>query len=326
MTPVPGPQATLPYDMRAPEWGTAPEVLYRAALEQCAWADGRGFGSVTLTEHHATDDGYLPSPVVMASAIAGVTTTLLLRLSVVLLPLYHPLRLAEDLAVLDLISHGRLRLSVGLGYRAEEYTQLGVDPGNRARLMEEGVETLRAAWTGRPFSYGGRTVQVLPRPAQRPVPPIFMGATSAVGVRRAARLADGYQAPSPDLYDLYVAELARLGKAVPDPAEAGPATVSGYLFVAEDPDRTWARLAPFLLYDNNAYGAWIGAADGHFAPTDDADELRRRGTYRVVTPDECLAIARTEPLMTFKPLVGGLPPELGQESLQLFADHVVPRL
>ena len=98
----------LVYDMRAPAFGAPATELYRAAIEQCAWADQHGFSRVTFPEHHASDDGYLPSPIVMAAAVAGVTQQMLIHLSVVLLPLYHPLRAAEDLAVLDLVSGGRL--------------------------------------------------------------------------------------------------------------------------------------------------------------------------------------------------------------------------
>src|SRR5438445_9761023 len=107
---------TLAFDMRAPEFGAPPVELYRAAVEQCAWADKLGFTCAVVMEHHATTDGYLPSPIVMGAAIAGATEQLLIRLSLVLLPLYHPLKAAEDLAVLDLVSGGRLRLTVGLGY------------------------------------------------------------------------------------------------------------------------------------------------------------------------------------------------------------------
>ncbi|HKA03474.1 MAG TPA: LLM class flavin-dependent oxidoreductase, partial [Acidimicrobiales bacterium] len=110
---------SLVYDMRAPDFGTPAVELYRAAIEQCAWADQHGFYRVTLAEHHASDDGYLPSPIVLGSALAAVTQQMLIHLAVVLLPLYHPLRAAEDLAVLDLVSGGRLRLTVAGGYREE---------------------------------------------------------------------------------------------------------------------------------------------------------------------------------------------------------------
>jgi alkanesulfonate monooxygenase SsuD/methylene tetrahydromethanopterin reductase-like flavin-dependent oxidoreductase (luciferase family) len=316
---------SLAYDMRAPEWGAPAEELYRAALEQSAWADRNGFSNVVLMEHHATTDGYLPSPIVMGAAVAGLTATVVLRLSLVLLPLYQPLRVAEDLAVLDLISAGRLRVTVGLGYRQEEYDQFGVNIKRRPSLMEEAVETLKRAWSGESFQYQGRTVRILPRPAQRPRPAIYMGGASPASARRAARLADGYQPLSPRLYEIYLEELARLGKPEP-PVDPGAVGGRGYIFVAEDPDQEWHRIAPHALHDANAYASWIGDRPGTFKAVADADELRRSGTYRVVTPEECLEIARDEGAVTFKPLVGGLAPAVGWASLELFATTVLPKL
>jgi alkanesulfonate monooxygenase SsuD/methylene tetrahydromethanopterin reductase-like flavin-dependent oxidoreductase (luciferase family) len=314
---------SLLYDMRAPDSGAPADALYRAAVEQCAWADHQGFASVTLTEHHASSDGYLPSPMILGAAVAGSTQHLLIRLSLVLLPLYHPLRAAEDLAVLDLISGGRLRLTVGLGYRPEEYEQLGVVMKQRPSLMEEAVETLKLAWTGEPFEYRGRTVRVLPRPAQRPRPMIAMGGASPASARRAAAIADDYQPLSPKLYRLYLDELASLGKPVPVPEPGGSGS---YLFVSEDPDRDWARIAPHALHDNNEYASWIGARKGAFSASGDSDELRRSGPYRVVTPEECVTIAAAEDTLAFKPLVGGMDPAIGWEGLHLFADKVLPRI
>ncbi len=318
-------ELTLLYDMRAPQPGVPADQLYQAAVEQSAWADAHGFAGVTLTEHHATTDGYLPSPMVLGAAVAAVTRQMELRLSLVLLPLHNPLRVAEDLAVLDLISGGRLRLTVGMGYRAEEYEQLGMDIHRRPSLMEEGVEALKQAWTGEPFEYRGRTVQVLPRPAQRPRPAIAMGGSSPASARRAARIADAYQPLAPRLYELYLEELTALGK--PAPVDHGAAGASGYyLYVSEDPERDWARIAPYALFDTNEYAKWIGSRRGSFTVATDTDALRAMGTYRVVTPEECLELARTERSLTFKPLVGGMEPDLGWEGLHLFADKVLPHL
>jgi alkanesulfonate monooxygenase SsuD/methylene tetrahydromethanopterin reductase-like flavin-dependent oxidoreductase (luciferase family) len=316
---------SLAYDMRAPDWGAPAEALYRAALEQSAWADENGLSDVVLMEHHASSDGYLPSPIVMGAAVAGVTSRILVRLSLVLLPLYDPLRAAEDLAVLDLISGGRLRLTVGLGYRQEEYDQFAVNIKRRPSLMEEAVDTLKQAWTGESFEHRGRTVRVLPRPAQRPRPEIYMGGASPASARRAARIADGYQPLSPRLYDFYLEELQRLERPAP-PAKPATAGQGGYVFVAEDPDREWDRIGPHALHDANEYARWIGDRRGPFSPVADADELRRSGIYRVVTPEECAEIARREGTITFKPLVGGLDPDVGWAGLELFAAKVLPRL
>jgi alkanesulfonate monooxygenase SsuD/methylene tetrahydromethanopterin reductase-like flavin-dependent oxidoreductase (luciferase family) len=247
-----------------------------------------------------------------------------IRLSLVLLPLYDPLRAAEDLAVLDLVSQGRLRLTVGLGYREEEYAQFGVNIKRRPSLMEEAVETLKSAWTGEPFAFRGRMVRILPRPAQRPRPQIFMGGASPASAERAARIADGYEPLAPRLYEIYLDHLRILGK--PPPDDASRIGSAAYVYLAEDPERAWARIAPHAMHDANEYASWIGNRRGPFQPVSDAAELRARGIYRVVTPQECVALARATDSLTFKPLVGGLDPEAAWESLQLFADKVLPHL
>jgi alkanesulfonate monooxygenase SsuD/methylene tetrahydromethanopterin reductase-like flavin-dependent oxidoreductase (luciferase family) len=249
---------------------------------------------------------------------------MLIRLSLVLLPLYDPLRAAEDLAVLDLVSQGRLRLTVGLGYREEEYAQFGVNIKRRPSLMEEAVKTLKSAWTGEPFPFRGRMVRILPRPAQRPRPQIFMGGASPASAERAARIADGYEPLAPRLYEIYLDHLRVLGK--PPPDDASRIGSASYVYLAEDPERVWARIAPHAMHDANEYARWIGNRRGPFQPVSDAAELRARGIYRVVTPEECLALARATDGLTFKPLVGGLDPEVAWESLQLFADKVLPHL
>lgn len=318
--------ASLTYDMRAPDFGVPAADLYRAAVEQCAWADRLGFDSVSLLEHHASIDGYLPSPIVLGSAVAAVTERMLIRMSVVLLPLYHPIRLAEDLAVLDLIAAGRLRLTVGAGYRAAEYEQFDLDIKRRPSLMEHGVEVLKQAWTGEPFEYRGHTVRILPRPAQRPRPEIALGGSSPAAAKRAARIADDFQPVVPKLYDIYLEELAALGKPVPPPRAGGRA--GGMFFhVAEDPDRAWAQIAPHAMHETNDYAEWAkGMRGSPYRAFDSADELRASGMYEVVTPEEAVDLVRARGGVSFKPLMGGLDPDLGWESLHLFESKVLPEL
>jgi len=316
----------LNYDMRAYPGGTEPVELYRAAIEQCGWADDRGFHSVTLSEHHGAADGYLPSPIVLGAAIGGVTQRLLIQLSVVLLPLYHPVRLAEDLAVLDLVCAGRMRLIVAAGYRADEYRQFGLDIRHRPSLMETGIEVLKQAWTGEPFEHDGHPVHVTPRPAQRPRPSITLGGASPATARRAARVADDYQPLAGRLYELYLDELDALGHPRPPakpPIGGGPQ----FVHVSDDPERDWARIAPHALHESNSYAEWAAGARGSvYAAADDADELRTSGRYQVLTPDEAVALARDRRALTLKPLMGGMPPDLGWEGLELAASAVLPRL
>nr|WP_238586323.1 LLM class flavin-dependent oxidoreductase [Rhodococcus rhodochrous] len=177
-------------------------------MRHAVTAEKSGFDSVWLSEHHFAEDGYLPSPLVVMGALARETTAVDLATNVAIGPLYDPLRLAEDVAVVDQLSGGRVILGLGLGYRPEEFAALGVDRSRRGRILETTVCTLRAAWSGEAVVTDGRTghaVPVRPLPAQTGGPPILLGAFASRGVRRAARIADGWIAP--DLAS--VAQLAR---------------------------------------------------------------------------------------------------------------------
>ena len=152
--------------MRAPDFGAREEVLYQAAIDMTEWAEGLGFTTVTLNEHHNSVDGYLPAPMVMAAAIAARTSRIHIEIAALVITLHHPLRVAEDLAVLDLISGGRLSVVLGLGYRRPEFEMFGVDWRQRPSIVEEAIDALRRSWTGEPFEFRGHTVQVRPCPCQ----------------------------------------------------------------------------------------------------------------------------------------------------------------
>jgi alkanesulfonate monooxygenase SsuD/methylene tetrahydromethanopterin reductase-like flavin-dependent oxidoreductase (luciferase family) len=316
---------SLRYDLRAPAWGEPAATLYAAALEQCAWAEQHGFGLVTLSEHHTADDGYCPSPLVVAAAVTGRTRSLRVLVAALLLPLYDPIRLAEDLAVLDLVSGGRVDIVIGAGYRPEELAMFGHDLADRVPLVEEGIAVLRAAWSGQPFEYRGRTIVVTPRPARAGGPALLLAGATPGAARRAARLADGFAPVDTSLWQHYAAACAELGR---DPGPPPPPTGPLFVHVADDPDAAWARIAPHALHETNSYGAWLTGAEGiaRYTPTDDADALRASGQYAVVTPDECVEMARASGTLGLHPLMGGLPPDLAWESLELVASAVIPRL
>src|SRR5258706_6224904 len=109
------------FDLRVPSFAaTTHAELYQACLDQCAWADALGLDVVVLSEHHGVDDGYLPAPLTLAAAIAGRTRRIRITIAAVLVPLHDPVRLAEQLAVLDLASDSRVSVVARLGYRQEE--------------------------------------------------------------------------------------------------------------------------------------------------------------------------------------------------------------
>src|SRR4028119_1022109 len=127
--------------------------FYAECLEEIEEGERLGFTDVWLSEHHSVDDGYLPSPLVVAAAIAARTTTMTIGTNVLLLPMHHPLRVAEDAAVADLISGGRFVLGVGQGYVQHEFETLGFNRKNRPPLFKEGIEVIpRAPEGGGPWT------------------------------------------------------------------------------------------------------------------------------------------------------------------------------
>jgi alkanesulfonate monooxygenase SsuD/methylene tetrahydromethanopterin reductase-like flavin-dependent oxidoreductase (luciferase family) len=316
----------LRYDLRAPAFaGVTHETLYRTCLEQCAWADAHGLDLVVLSEHHGVDDGYLSAPVTLAAAIAGRTQRLRIQIAAVLVPLHDPVRLAEQLATVALVAGGRLGIVAGVGYRQEEFDMAGVDRAQRGRLLEEYVGVLRQAWTGEPFAWRGRTIRVTPKPASPPM--ILVGGSTPAAARRAARLRAGFfpAIADPTLVDVYDAECRRHG------FDGGFAMLPGgpgFVHVSEDPERDWARIGPHALYDAQSYHAWQTPdqrSQVHVAART-VDDVRHSGVYRVVTPEECVALAAEVGTLVLHPLMGGMPPALGWAGLELFAAKVLPRL
>ncbi len=314
---------SLRFDLRAPAFGAPSSTLFPAALEMAEFGDRHGFGSINLSEHHGSSDGYNPSPMVLAGGVAARTQHMRIMLGALIVPLHDPLRVAEDIAVLDNISGGRMIVIAAGGYVPSEFAMFGKDISRRGKLVEEAVAVLRQAWSGQPFEYQGRTVQVTPRPVQAHVP-ILLGGSAPPAARRAARIADGLVTHLPDLHQVYVDEARRLGKTPIPFVDPGP----GLVYVAEDTERAWEQLAPHLLHEMNAYGRWAAEAGTRsgYHPVDSLDELKASGGYAVVTPQECIALARRYGRLMFHPLAGGCDPALGWESLQLFVDKVLPEL
>jgi alkanesulfonate monooxygenase SsuD/methylene tetrahydromethanopterin reductase-like flavin-dependent oxidoreductase (luciferase family) len=316
----------LRFDFRNPAFaGTTAAERYEAALEMAEWADRLGGVSITISEHHGSEDGYLPSPLPIVAAMAARTTNVRLTVAALIAPFYEPIRLAEDMLVLDNLSRGRVDLVVAGGYVREEFDQFGVTMSERSARVTEVVTTLKGAFTGEPFEYRGRTVRLTPPPYRPGGPGISLGGSSEPAARRAARIADGFLPSVPEVWDFYRDEVQRLGRPDPGPYPMGATRV---VALADDPEEGWRQMAPFFRHETNAYGAWQ-AQDNVASPyrvVDNDDELRASGQYDVLTPEQYIEELRSSPLpfALLHPLCGGMPTDVAWRSLRLFEREVVP--
>ena len=170
-------------------------------------------------------------------------------------PFYEPLRLAEDLIVLDIVSRGRVDLIIGAGYVHEEFDLYGIGMSERPRRVTEAVHTLKAAFSGDPFEFRGRTVQLTPSPFRPGGPSIILGGSSEAAARRAARIGDGFIPTTPEVWEPYRDEVQKLGGPIRGRPRSGLTSVVAF---AEDAEEGWEQMAPFFLHEMNAYGRLAG--------------------------------------------------------------------
>ncbi|MFF3467192.1 LLM class flavin-dependent oxidoreductase [Streptomyces sp. NPDC001984] len=327
-----GIEVCVRFDMRAPEWGASRSELYATAHAMAEFADQVGFHTLLVGEHHGTEDGYTSAPFVVAASLAARTRAMRIRLRAVLLPLHDPVHFAEELATLDVLTDGRAEAVLGLGYVPSEFAMFGLEPRSRVRRLEKGIEILTAAVSGQAISTDGRRGRISPLPVQEDLP-LYLGGGVLAAARRAARFGLGFapHLPSPELLQTYEAECARgnvVGRVIPNPGHYA-------MFVTEDPDDFWRILEPHARHNANEYSKMAVATDttSTFVPAnpdDSLDDLKKRASTWVVTPDECIELAQSLAeqggSFQFVPLLGGLAPEFGWSSLRLFADEVLPEL
>lgn len=303
----------LRFDMRAPA-GSAPTAdLYAAAIDMCEWAEDRGAVIAVLSEHHGTDDGHLPSPQLLAAAIAARTKHLAILLAAVPITFWDPVRLAEEISVLDVISKGRVSYALGIGHRVEEYEHFGIDPHGRGTRADESLDLLRRLLRGEPVDHDGRRIRVTPSPVTPDGPTLVIAGGSAAAVRRAARHGLGLisQVASPDLHALYETECRANGfepGMAQFPVGGAPTTV----FVADDTDTAWQELGPYLLHDAVTAASYRHDDDtvASICRASTVSELRDAGgPYRIFTTDEATEYIRGGRPLPLLPLCGGLPPD-----------------
>lgn len=311
---------TLRFDMRAPGFGAPPADLYAAAIEMCAWAETRGAALAVLSEHHGTEDGHLPAPLMLASAIAARTRTLAILLAAVPIPLWDPVRLAEEMAVLDLISQGRVSYVFGVGHRGEEYDHFGADMTTRGRRADEILAVLGPLVRGEAVEYRGRRVRVTPACGSPHGPMMLIAGGSEAAARRAGRFGLGFvsQTDSPALKEFYEAQCRAHGHEpgiVQFPVPGLPTAV----FVADEVDRAWDVLGPHLVHDAVMAASYRPHDDSVASITraDSVDALRdEAGPYRIFTADEATEYVRGGRPLPLHPLCGGIAPDVAWPYLE----------
>lgn len=323
------------YDFRNPEpWRRPWTELYAETLDTIAWTESVGFQGAWVPEHHNAEDGYMPSPMVTLAAIAARTSKMKIGSGVALAPLYHPVRFAEDCAVLDTLANGRLEMSLAIGYRRRETAAYGVDFTKRGARFDEFLNIVRRLWAGETVSFEGKHYQIenakIVPPAPRGQVPLYIGGFAEKALERVAKYADGYFG-NEDVCGMYVDKLREQGK---DPASARVRIQGLFVLVAEDPEAAMEEVAPYYHYVNNAYGVWLNedkasGIDSPLLKTMDLDVFKQSKILQIWTPEKAIekfkAMQARVPVDHFMMMLPpGMPQDRFKHYAQLFADKVLP--
>lgn len=323
------------YDFRNPApWTMPAPQLYAETLDVMVETERLGFDGVWVPEHHLADDAYIPSPMMVLSAVAARTSRVVLGSAIALAPLYDPLRFAQDAAVLDIISNGRAELGLAIGYRRREYEAFGLDFRTRGKRFDEFLQVVRALWAGETVDFEGRHytlkgAKVSPHSPRGQIP-LYIGGFVEKAMQRVARYGDGYFG-NVEFVDMYLAKLKEEGK---DPAAARLLVPALYNFVARDPEAAMEELAPYYHHVFTTYGAWANedqalGIDAAQSPAMDLEAFKKSGTLTIWTPEE--AISRLRDLQASVPLrhyvmmkPPGLPARRFLDYASDFARDVIP--
>ncbi len=333
------------YTMQSPPHKQRPhKELYAEMLEEVAMADEMGFDSAWLSEHHFLGDGYCPSLLLTAAAIAAKTKNIRIGTGVLLLPLHDPIRVAEDAAVADLISGGRLILGIGLGYRQEEFDGFGRTLKQRRGRMEEGIEILTKSWGDEPFSLNGtyyklENVNVTPKPVQKPIP-IWVGAFTEPAIRRAARIGAPLFIPAIGvipivkyLFNMHSELLKEYGR---NPDDYEKPLVREMYISDMKADDAWEKIKEHVTYTAKGYASWGSMVDREGNLLSDPDDPILYDIARdqsiIGTPEECIeTIKQYQSELPIDNLIcrfkfPGISHEESMRSMRLFVEKVQPHV
>ena len=319
--------------------------LYRDHLEEAVLAEELGFDCVWVSEHHFSPDCWNPSPFAFLGAVAARTARVRIGTYVLLLPLHNPLRVAEDVAVLDNISHGRVDLGVGIGSSPEEFRSFGIPIENRLGRTFEALRIIERCFSGEKFSHAGKyynfpDIKLTTRPVQRPGPPILVAAMGEQSVAWTARRGYGMAAGAGRGHDKYLEAMRANGR---DPASVPIASVPIRVHVADSRDRAWDEVEAGLhqvLYFYRTHGnpsAGTRGAEplGAQPPVGEFRQVPRIGhggqPFAVGTPDDVMRMledyrGRQLTHLSLNLHQPGQDSASVRRSMQLFARELMPAL
>ncbi len=325
-----------------PPSGDNVDRLLREIFEQAELCEEVGFDGFFFTEHHQQEDGYLPNPVLLAGLVGARTQKIKVGTCVLLQPLYHPVRLAEDIAVIDQATGGRMVVGTGIGYQGPDFDCVGVSPKERARRTEEGVEIMRQAWGGEPFSYPSRyhtieNVRVTPRPKQAGGPPIWLAAWSPPGIARAAKMADGWIADPVQALSVIKEEADEYRRLAKEAGRKPYICLMRDCIIGESRADAQAKSNPTMLTHHYYFEGGAYVMDEHLKDVKSTEDL----TFDVAakerliagSPEECLdqlqmwrEAIQPDSLMIRMRQPGGPPQEKALADIRYFGEKVIPNL
>ncbi len=333
------------FPFRNPPHAKVPwEQLYREHLDLAADSEALGYDNIWLTEHHFVDDGYSPSLLPIAAALAARTRTIRIGTFLILLPLHNPVRIAEDTATVDLISNGRFDLGVGLGYRREEFGDQGISHTERGARLKEGIAIIQRLLRDEEVTIDGKfsklnKIRIVPPALQRPHPPIWLGAIAPKAIERAAEMGFHFQAVGPHALDeLYDVALEKYGR---NPKDFNIAQLRA-CYVAPSREQAWEQAAEGVHYMASCYAKWF--AEANDKPGDDkagegipaVDEMIKSQSFSFFGEDAIVGTPKDAAEMisdyvnrgrlthmVMAMALPGLAPHLARSSMDLFAKEVM---
>ena len=330
----------------APKWHRPFPQYYAERLAQARLAEELGYDHMWLSEHHFSEDGYSPSLLTIAAAMAAITSRIRIGTNLILLPLHNAVRVAEDAATVDIISNGRLDLGFGRGYSKSEFEGYGIPLSEAGSRLREGLAVVKGLWTNEEFSYEGKhyhlkNARLMPRPVQKPHAPIWVGSHGPQTIDLIAR--EGFHflgTGEPTAQQAYDAALQKHNR----PVDKQGALHLVWCHVADTWEQAWDNVQDHLYYMFSEYMKWFAVLDvSNYQPGLEPPPMPTLANMRHTMGDQIgyLAIGSAESVIerldkltssvrTTHLSIGmnmpGMHPDMTRRSMELFAKKVMPHL